>query len=776
MSKKTKLIILGFLISAIIFGIDLALPLGFAGGVPYVLIVLIAYFLPNPRYILFAGIVGSALTITGFFMSPEGDLLWKVLSNRFMALSVIWVTVFFCLKTKRSEDQVNKFKIAVEQSPASIVITDIKGNIEYVNPMFSKVTHYDQEEVVGKNPRILKSGEHRPEFYKRQWDTILSGEVWKGEIRNKDKEGKLFWESTAIAPIKTAENKITHFVAIKEDITEKKMLESKLMQLSFAVEQSLSSIMITDLYGRIEYVNSAFTDYTGYELDEVIGKTPRVLKSGKHSREFYKDLWSTLLSGNSWEGELCNRKKNGSLYWEYTCISPVKNSEGQMTHFLSVKLDYTKRKADEEKLEAYANKMELSKDNLERQVKERTLTLEEEKKTTILLKTIAEIANYEKTFDTAIEKSLKVICEYLGWEVGHAYYIGKSKKILNSTNIWHLEDKEKFSSFKEITEKTDYNFGSGLPGRVALNPGMAWVEDIRKDSNFPRNNIKDLNLVTGMAFPIILQDELLGILEFFSVRKNCIQPELKEVTQSIGSLLGQVFDRLRLNKMKNEFVSTAAHELRTPLTSIQGYSELLMMRDDIPDESRKEFLSYINKESIALTEIINDLLDLSRIESKQSFILNKKRIPVKKVFEESAEVFHRYADTHKMTFSYENPSIEWFVDKDKINQVLKNIYSNSIKYSPDGGEIETTVKDTPTHIVVSVKDQGIGMTPESLSNFFEKFYRVDASNTSIEGTGLGTTIMKTLVEAHDGSIDVKSEFGAGTEIIFSIPKTSNGRG
>jgi two-component system, sensor histidine kinase and response regulator len=773
MHSEYKLTLLGIILFGVIFAFDLITPLGVASGVLYIILVLLAYSSLSPKKIIYAGIIGSFLTALGYFLSPSGGEFWKIFFNRSLSLLVIWTTVFFCLKTKHSEDIIQKFKMAVEQSPVSIVITNIDGIIEYVNPMFTAVTQYTKEEAVGKNPRILKSEKHPPEFYEQLWNTILSGNKWKGELCNKTKDGTLFWESTAIAPIKTNQNKITHFVTVKEDITQRKQLESKLLQLSFAVEQSLNSIMITDTEGKIEYINTAFTKNTGYEFDEAIGKTPRILKSGKQSAGFYKTLWDTLLAGKTWEGQICNKKKNGALFWEYTCISPIKDATGQTTHFLAVKLDDTQRKLDKEKLQAYAERMAQSKDELEKQVKERTLTLEEEKRTSVLIKTIAEIANYETTFDLAIEKSLNVFCTYLGWEVGHAYFVGKNENLLVSTKLWYLKDPQKFSNFKKITEKTDFKIGIGLPGRVAETKKMNWIEDLHQDRNFPRARGKNIHIVTGMAFPIILQNELVGVLEFFSQNKQSHQSELESITISIGNLLGQIFGRLRLNKMKTEFVSTAAHELRTPLTSIQGYSELLMLRSDISEETQKEFLGYINKEALALTDIINDLLDISRIESQESFTLNKKRFTVKEIFEENLKVFQRHSDSHKMLLKIEDPSMEWFVDKEKINQILNNIYSNAIKYSPDGGDIETTIKDCSDRISVSIKDHGIGMNPEHLGNFFEKYYRADASNTAIEGTGLGTTIMKALVEAHGGDIQVQSDIGKGTEITFSIPKVSS---
>ena len=129
---------------------------------------------------------------------------------------------------KRAEDQLRKLSLAVEQSPTSIVMTDIRGNIEYVNPKFTQITGYTMEEALGKNPRILKSGTTSIDEYKRMWETITAGKAWRGEFHNKKKNGELFWEMASISPVKNQDNVIINFVAVKEDIMERKHAEEAL--------------------------------------------------------------------------------------------------------------------------------------------------------------------------------------------------------------------------------------------------------------------------------------------------------------------------------------------------------------------------------------------------------------------------------------------------------------------------------------------------------------------------------------------------------------------
>ena len=146
-----------------------------------------------------------------------------------------------CLRMK---DETNKLLHAIEQSPSTVIITDVNGNIEYVNPKFTQLTGYTSEEVLGKNPRILKPGCKPSEEYRELWETITSGREWRGELYNRKKNGEFYWEYASISPVRNSQGVITHFIAVKEDITERKRVEDELRKLSHAIEQSPSTVMI----------------------------------------------------------------------------------------------------------------------------------------------------------------------------------------------------------------------------------------------------------------------------------------------------------------------------------------------------------------------------------------------------------------------------------------------------------------------------------------------------------------------------------------------------
>jgi diguanylate cyclase (GGDEF)-like protein/PAS domain S-box-containing protein len=251
-------------------------------------------------------------------------------------------------------EQLNKLMLAVDQSPAAVVITDVQGTIEFVNPKFTEITGYSATEAVSNNARLLKSGKHDEAFYSEFWKTILTGRHWHGEFCNKKKDGSLYWESASVSAVRNERNEITNFVAVKEDITAKVRDQEQLRLQSTALSAAANSIFITDRHGRVIWANRAFCELSGFHLDELIGQTPRILKSGKHGQDFYEELWQTILARRVWSGEVIERKKNGDLFTVHQTITPLADSEGQITHFIAVHEDITARKDAELRIERMA--------------------------------------------------------------------------------------------------------------------------------------------------------------------------------------------------------------------------------------------------------------------------------------------------------------------------------------------------------------------------------------------------------------------------------------
>ena len=226
-----------------------------------------------------------------------------------------------------------------------------------------------------------------------------------------------------------------------------------------------------------------------------------------------------------------------------------------------------------------------------------------------------------------------------------------------------------------------------------------------------------------------------------------------------------------INKMKAEFVTTAAHELRTPLTVINGYIELLIMDVGSKDEQRG-MLSATHTQSQAMIYLLNDMLDIAKIEAQAVGLYHMDLQQIGPRLQTLAETFIT-PDTQNKVILEISPNLpEVKVDAAKIDQAVNNCLSNAYKFSPKRGEVTMRITEV-THnkqrkVLIAIEDQGIGMTPEQLERVFEKFYRADPSGT-IPGTGLGMAIIKSIIEQHGGTIEIQSEYGKGTKVMLYLP-------
>ncbi len=232
-------------------------------------------------------------------------------------------------------------------------------------------------------------------------------------------------------------------------------------------------------------------------------------------------------------------------------------------------------------------------------------------------------------------------------------------------------------------------------------------------------------------------------------------------------------------RLKNEFVSIVSHELRTPLTSILGYTELLLNREFTADE-RRQFISTVYVEASRLSQLVEDLLNFSRLEAGK-VKLNQWVTSLYGIVAELTTQLHTQLERHRLLFNVAPDLPPVFIDRDKVKQIIFNLLTNAIKYSPGGSEISLEIREAQEDefpgdhppgrfVLVAVHDQGIGIAPEDLSRIWERFYRVDNTNTRrIGGTGLGLSITRALVELHGGRIWAESELGQGSSFFFTLP-------
>jgi signal transduction histidine kinase len=287
--------------------------------------------------------------------------------------------------------------------------------------------------------------------------------------------------------------------------------------------------------------------------------------------------------------------------------------------------------------------------------------------------------------------------------------------------------------------------------------------------------------ITAMLDQLALSDieltqRLSQVIKFVSPRRAAIQISASVTAQ--GGLIFYFRDitvEFEVDRMKSEFLATAAHELRTPLASIFGFTELLMARIMSPEKQR-EILQTIHRQSQLLVNLINELLDLSRIESRQGKDFRRQHCSVESIVKSTIRGLLIKGDKRQVTTSMPHGKQLIMVDPDKTIQALLNVLTNAFKYSPNGGTIVLTTltqgEGDELEVGMRVTDEGLGMSAEHVLRVFDRFFRADPSG-KIPGTGLGMSLVKEITELQDGHVQIESALGRGTSVTLWFPVASD---
>ncbi|CAG9622507.1 ATP-binding protein [Sutcliffiella rhizosphaerae] len=293
-------------------------------------------------------------------------------------------------------------------------------------------------------------------------------------------------------------------------------------------------------------------------------------------------------------------------------------------------------------------------------------------------------------------------------------------------------------------------------------------------------------LLDGVDDKEHVRNQLIGIFNdlqdgdqtfIFDIKHNGYQNVIKvyrekvyRQNQSYGYILvfRDITKEFEVDKMKSEFVSTVSHELRTPLASVLGFTERMIYKD-LSEERKKTYLTTIFQEANRLTGLINDFLDVQRMEAgKQEY--HKTKEDMVKIVKNACGIFEGSSITHPIHFHVLTDQTNVLIDKEKLTQVFTNIISNAIKYSPSGGDILITISEQNQQLQIEVQDHGMGIPENAIQHLFTKFYRVDNSDLrKIGGTGLGLSIVREIVHAHEGEVWINSKEEKGTKVTILLP-------
>nr|WP_279665291.1 PAS domain S-box protein [Ectobacillus ponti] len=323
---------------------------------PVSTLVMTAAIIQNHFLLMRASSFSDIAVHAGAEAAHEVFIMYLLLGISVVLLAGLIGSSAFISKRLAASDSYAKDITAALDESSIVAITDPKGTITYVNDKFVEISGYNEEELIGRNHNILNSKYHSKEFFRQMWRTIGSGRIWKGEIRNRAKDGTYYWVDTTIVPFLDRTGRPYQYVSIRTDVTKRKQAEEELRaalremsDIKFAIDQS-SIVAFTDTQGTITAVNDTFCQISKYTREELIGQNHSILNSGYHPKEFFRQMWRTIGSGKVWKGEIRNRAKDGTHYWVDTTIVPFLDESGKPYQYLAIRNDITERKEAEEQL------------------------------------------------------------------------------------------------------------------------------------------------------------------------------------------------------------------------------------------------------------------------------------------------------------------------------------------------------------------------------------------------------------------------------------------
>jgi PAS domain S-box-containing protein len=783
--------------------------------------------------------------VMGVYRPTKGDRVWILVDaipqfNDDGTIKQVVSTFIDITKLKATEKALQEseslYRSILYASPDDVTITDLEGRILSVSHSGIKMFGYDnEEELLGHSVSEYLINEDIGRAMNNislMFQGIRTGPAEYHALR---KDGTIFDIEANAEFILDSEATPIKIVLIIRNITQRKQAEEKLIKLNTAVEQSPVSIIVTNRDGVIEYINPYFANNTGYNYDEIIGQNPRILKSDKTPDETYKQLWATITSGNIWKGELCNKKKNGDLYWERVSISPVVNNSGYITHYIGVKENITTEKnaleALRESEERYRKLVEMSPD---------AVAIHQQGKIVYIN------SSGIKLFDANTPGELigKPIIDLI-----HPDYrniaIKRIEKTLSGGNVPYIE--EKFvrldGTIFDVEVTAIPSVFQGLPAtqvvvrditerkltQEALRESQQFLSDIienngaliyakDRDGHYELVN-KRWEEVTGMKreFTIGKTDEELfpgtdgtefrkkdmeviesgNILEFEEAIEDAsgkrffisIKFPLRDKNYAIKGICGmstEITERIRINeeiKLKNEelekvnaekdkFFSILAHDLRSPFIVFVGLTELMAKKTTgMSVEKVQEYALSIRNSAIKIFNLLENLLEWSRIQ-RGLVPFELKSLTINQLTEDSLASLWDLAQTKGIEIATNIPDeMKVLADGYMIQSVIRNLVSNALKFTPRGGKIYVSANFNSDKIVeVSVKDNGIGMNHTIIENLFKLDVQTNRPGTEDEpSSGLGLLLCKEFIEKHKGKIWVESEEGKGTTFFFTIP-------
>jgi len=649
---------------------------------------------------------------------------------------------------KQAEEKQAMLASIVDNSHDAIISKTLTGIITSWNQAAERLYGYTAEEAIGQHISILIPADRLNE------ESYVLSSIKKGEgvdhfeTQRRTKAGKLIPVSLSVSPIRDSKGNITGASKIARDITESKDAEVKQAMLAAIVNSSDDAIISKTLKGFITSWNSAAEKLFGYTAEEAVGKHISMLIPTNLLDE-EEHIIGNIAKGRKVDHfETIRMTKSGQMIPISITVSPIQDSKGNIIGASKIARNISDKKESEEALERYTRNLEI--------INSMAKSISENLDIVQILQKVANAtrdligarygAFFYKTADE--DGSPNMLYAFSGDLAGQDQHsqVTLTNPAFNSTSVFRLDD-----------------------------IGNTRVEETFTDFGRPRG---ELEVVSYLEVPMFSKT---GTVSGYLVFGH---PEASKFTQEHENLIvgislqasialenARLFEEVTtLNAKKDEFIGLASHELKTPLTSMSGYLQILERKQH--DEMSRNFVHKTIEKAGKLTALVSDLLDISKIQAgKLQF--NLEMFDIRKVVNDAIEVIQLSTPSHQIELITEVESYLVQGDKQRIEQVVVNLLTNAVKYSPSAKKVEIYLYREEAGIRLGVKDFGIGISSENQAKIFSRFYRVNGLSPHMSGLGIGLYITREIVERHHGRIWVESVPGAGSTFWFTLPGQVN---
>jgi len=604
------------------------------------------------------------------------------------------------------------YGIAMEAAANAIVLADKDGNVVWCNTAFKSLTGYEANEIIGRNPRLLKSGVQDEAFYRELWQTILDGIVWRGRLVNKRKNGALYTEEMSITPVRDEAGELTHFIAVKEDISARLNAEQELAQserrFRAMIERSNEGIALLDSEGILLYQSAACRRILGYEPYRISGRSVFDFMHPDDVGAMIAAFHGVReIEGASFSGEFRLLHRNGGWVWIEAAITNLIDDPAVGALVANYR-DVTLRRH--------------ALDALRKSEEKYRVVVETAGESIFVIDRDGEILFANSTAAARLGRSTD---DCVGLSARDLLSGNYSRSIMDAVRL--AVDELKGSAFEAETS----SFGK-----------IAWH----------RCSTEPVHEADGRVRSALV-----------------IARDITEAKRTEEELISARDRAEKSDRLKDAFIANISHEIRTPLNIITGYAQVL--EESLAGrliENEGAMFDSIRRGSARLMRTVDLILTYSRLQT-DDLTLRRSEVSMRRLLENLLADIRPIVEQNnlELLFTVDGGDPVLSVDQYIITQAFNNILDNAVKYTRKGS-IAVSLSESPGgDVVVEIRDTGVGISPDYIPHIFDPYSQEEIGyGRSFDGIGLGLSLVKRYLEMHGAGIEVRSARGVGT--VFTV--------